>query len=304
MSFQFSRRKMIFAGGAALAASSAISCKQPMEATTTSLASTDRELSAISGNDPGFSAAVESLYPGLTSDPMFKKMAPLALLVTHKSGKGLRALSVSWKVSSSSGTYETALFSFLSPGSGVRGYSTSTLASARKIILKKGASRLITPFFSWTPGYYQRNPKPDWKQLMAASEPGGFLMSELSAGQSISTSLDAALFRDWKIMGPDTHNLARRVRSRRHAEHDEAGFMLKLIHSKASDEKIANILQKRGSVMRSIKSNGPLRWYEQGRRFQAQVLYRHFTEADRKTFVKALKRLKRQPRTVITRLEA
>jgi hypothetical protein len=53
------------------------------EADVNLLSASDRTVSAAPASDSIFQSAVESLYPGLQNDPVFQKIAPLALLVTH-----------------------------------------------------------------------------------------------------------------------------------------------------------------------------------------------------------------------------
>jgi len=269
--------------------------------TDISLSTSDREVSAVSSSDNGFGVALDSLYPGLSADPIFQKIAPLSILITHKRGPAVRAFTISWKVTSANGTFETKLFSYVSPGSALKGQSTNTLRSARRPVLKLGQSRLITPFFSWTPTYYKSNPEPAWGKLLQQAEPGSFLVSELSNASAVEIEIDGLVFSDWKIVGPDKHDLTRRLRSRRNAEHDEGLVVFRLMKLGASDSEIKRVLLAHGAAQRSTKKTSPGRWYEQSRRFQAQFLLRAFVDADRASFSKALNRLVSQKSTSITR---
>lgn len=304
MGVQVSRRKLLITGGAALAIPVLLNANLPAKADATSLTTSDRKVTVVSGSDNQFSSAVEALYPRLVSDPVFQKIVHLAVLVTLHSGPGIRAYSIAWAVKTPTGTYQTALFSYVSPGSAAKGFSVSTLGSARQEILRAGQSRLITPFFNWTPAYYLANPRPNWSTLLKAEEPGAFLVSESATASEVTVSLDGAVFSDWKILGPDKHNLQRRLRSKRNAEHDEALVVHRLMKKGASDSAITAALQAKGSAEKSWPSNDPQRWYEQSRRLQAQILLRAFTETDRTTFTRALTRLRLTKNTVITQATA
>jgi hypothetical protein len=132
-------------------------------------------------------------------------------------------------------------------------------------------------------------------------EPGGFLVSALPTATAVKVSLDCVVFSDWKITGPDKHNLARRLRSTRNAAHDEGLAVYRLLQAGSADAAIVETLQAHGFAARSSKPEGPAYWYEQARRYQAQVLLLAFQQTDRKSFVKALNRLVSQKKAFITR---
>jgi hypothetical protein len=299
VSTKFSRRKMILAGGAALIAPAVMAKTKLLRVAPQQ--SSERAVSAISGSEKGFGAALEALFPGLMSDPTFQKIAPLAILITNEKGPDVRAHSIAWQITTAAGMYGTALFSYVSPGSATKGQSVSTLGSGRQAILRTGQSRLVTPFFNWSPAFYQRNPQPDWKALLQPVEPGAFLLSELANATEVKVSLDGAVFSDWQMVGPNKFRLAKRLRNRRDAERDEGRVVHKLLKAKAPDSVIVQTLQSHASAPRSSQSKPGPYLYEQARRFQAQVLLRAFNEADRASFETALRRLVFQKKTLITR---
>ena len=301
MSLIISRRRMIAAGGATLVAPAIMSTARRAEAQGSQLTVSGRSLNSISASDDGFYSAVETLYPGLLVDPGFQKIARLALLITHRQGQAVRAFSVSWRVTLSGGTTEIGMYYYSSLGSPATGHISTALGSARRNMIYPGQSRLAAPFFSWTPDDYQRNPKPDWQNL-PYTEPASFLVSSLSSASEIKVSLDAVGFSDWKMIGPDRHNLGGKLRARRNAEHDEALVVYRLLKRGASDSAIVEKLKSDGSVPRSSKTDENVRWYENARRFHAQFLLNAFLSSDRATFVDALTRLKLRRRTTITRL--
>jgi hypothetical protein len=304
MSVQMSRRKMIMAGGAVLAAPMVLAGDGRADAQVSRLSASDRAVSAIAGSDPGFDDAAEALYPGLRKDPTFRQIAPLSLLVTHQQGPSVRAFSVSWAVTTPSGSYETPLYYYVSLGPPATGHTLSALGSARRNIVPAGQSRLVTPFFHWTPADYQSKKAVDWKTAIEPTDPGEFLVSELPKATQMKPSLDAVIFTDWKMIGPNKHKLGTKIRARRNAEHDEGVAVLRLMKKGASDSEIVQTLREHGAAPRSNNTSLNARWYEQSRRLHAQILLRAFQDSDRSNFKNALVRLKTQRKTVITRLPA
>ena len=304
MKTNLSRRKMLLAGGAAALAPIVLTGDKRSEAQSADLSASDRGVSAVSGSDPGFAPAVEAHFPGLTNDPTFQQISPLALLVTHQQGRPVRAFSVVWAITTPAGRYETPLYFYVSLGSPATGHTLSALGSVRRNILQVGQSRLVTPFFTWAPDYYAANSAPNWKGVLQPAEPGRFLLSELPNATQVKVSLDGVVFSDWKLIGPDKHQLGWKIRERRNAEHDEGLVVYRLMKSGASDSEIVQTLQSHGSAPRFSGESFRGRWYHQSRRFHAQVLLKAFQDADRKTFKRALVRLTRQGKTLITRADA
>lgn len=296
MSIHFSRRKLLVGGSAALIASVA--------QTTAKANQVDRQILTVSGKDPDFAVAVEELYPGLLANSYFQVISPLALLITHKSGPGVRAFSVSWSTTTSTGTYTTAQFYYHAPGSYLKHKSVSTLGSARMDLLQIGDSVLVAPFFNWTPSWYRNNPNPDWKKLVADVEPGDFLVSQLNSATAVNVVLDCTIFSDWKKTGPNQYHFARRLTMRRNAEHDEGLAVYRMLKAGAPDSAVIETLTQHATAPRSSAARPAKRFYDQCRRFQAQVLLRHFQDADRDVFIKALHRLVTQKRTDITKIVA
>lgn len=306
MTILISRRSMFIpVGGAQNSSASAAASGSAVVVTPAAslLSAPDRAVVAISASDNGFQAAIAASYPGLQLDPTFQQIAPLALLVTHQKGPAIRAHSVAWNITTPTGQYTGAQFYYIHPGSPAKGGSLNTLRSAPRAILRAGQSRLVTPFFSWTPAYYQRNPKPDWGAILNSGT-GGFLASQLPAATQLNVSLDGVVFSDWKIAGPDQHNLNKRLRSRRNAEHDEALVAYRLLKADAPDSMVAETLEAHGSAARSSQQKHPAYWYQQARRYQAQILLQSFQNTDRTQFRKAIHRLVTQKKTVITSMGA
>lgn len=301
MKTSFSRRKMLLAGSATVIAPFVLSGGRRAVADVGRMAVSDHAVSATPGSDPGFGVSLDTLYPRLADDPTFKQIAPLALLVTHQQGPPVLGFSVSWKITTKTGTNEIPLYFYISLGSPAAGHIQSALGSARRNILQIGQSRLVTPFFSWTPDYYLANSPPNWDAVLRPPYPGTFLVSELQTATEVTILLDAVIFADWKMMGPNKHHLGTKIRARRNAEHDVGLSVYRLIKQGASDSEISQTLQTHGWGLMSTETDLKARWYEDSRRFHAQVLLKAFQNTDRTTFTRALTRLTRQRKTLITR---
>jgi hypothetical protein len=305
MNNNLSRRKILLAGGAAAISPFLLSGEERVAGNgIVKIPTSGHAVSAVAGSEPAFRGAVEHLFPSLTSDSTFQQIAPLALLVTHKQGPPVQGFSVLWTITTPTGTHETPLYFYVSLGSPATGHTLSALGSARRNILRVGESRLVTPFFSWTPDYYAVNSVPDWNAALRSTHPGTDLISHLRLATEVKVSLDAAVFADWKLIGPNKYKLATKMRARRNAEHDAGLSLYKLMKHGASDSEIVRTLQVDGRAAKSNVTDLKTRWYDESRRFHAEILLNAFQNADRLTFKRALVRLTRQRKTLITRADA
>lgn len=288
-----SRRKMLASG--AMIGAAAIVTPAIMKSAASGA---DHDLKLIPGSQPDFSAALTSLYHGLHDDAVFQKISPLAAIITHPGGTSVRAFTVCWALSTANESYQTSLFCHSGPLSRRRGRKGRTVATAQREILRPGESLLVTPFFAWSPQYYQKNSNPDWKQLLNEGGAGTFLLSQLQNSADVKIWLDATIFSDRTVLGPDAEQSAERLRVRRHAEHDEAVSLLRKLHAGASTNDLENILVAHGTTLRAGGS-GPKAWYWQARRHHAQVLLKLLNQRGPKALLKALAALKAMHRTKI-----
>ena len=301
----FSRRKMLIASTAALTLPVFISGSQKVQASSNSesLSTSDREVSIMSKSDDDFNQAVEESFPGLQNDPVFKMIAPLAALVIHHRGPAIKAYTISYAITTQTGTYEDALFHYSLAGGKIISQNKMAIISGVRDIIKPAGIRLVTPYFSWTPEYFMENPQPNWEKFIKPVEPGAFLTHELQNATQVKIGLNGVIFSDHKIVGPDNHMLARRFYVQRNAEHDEGLSIWKMLRSNASDSEIADTLL---SHYRSPRSNTTKNkyWYTLARRRQAGVLYEYLYAAGREKFSNAIELLVSQPKTKIARATA
>ncbi|MBB5061064.1 hypothetical protein HDF16_005800 [Granulicella aggregans] len=292
----FSRRKLLVGGTAALALPS-VAVEAATQKPSHSLSLADRALTVLTSSDAGFSDKIESLYPGLTRDSRFQTLAPLVLLISHDHGPALRALSMSWTTNTPTGTYETAMFRFAAPGSKRRARAGRTIASAQTDILRKGETRIVTPFFSLSPKAY-RKLKDNWFNEVKHKEPSDFLFTQLQTATAVTAKVEAAVFGDRKFIGEDKHHLVSRLRARRNGEHDEALAVKRLLKAGASDTEISTMLKAHGSAQRP-PNRGAKGWYLMSRKQQAQILHDKFTAMTRPSFAKLVHRLSKVRKTRI-----
>ncbi len=294
-----SRRKMLFGGAAILAAPTLLLKAATPKSAANAFQQADRKLSLTSGADPGFSAELDSLFPGLSADPVFQKIKPLAILVTHHAGPSVRALTALWTITLPAGTYQTSLFCYSHAGMRSQKRPAKTLASGQREVLKANQSRLVTPFFTWSPRQYAKNPSPDWNSLLDQSDVGPFLASQLDTATEVTAELDGVVFSDRKLLGPDTQNLTKRLTVRRNAEHDEALSILKKVKAGASAQDIENVLIAHATAMRASTVADIKGVYLQARRHHAQILLKIFENKTLAGFTKVLHKMTKLHKTNI-----
>ena len=312
MEQKLTRRSVLITGICAVGAAIA-SDQQLAGGQSTSATGADRQLQFVTSLDSSFSAEVEALFPGLTTDPRFLTIAPLCGLLKHRSGPAVRAYSIAYSVTSGSGVYETALYHIAAPGSRRKGKHGRTIASGQADVLAAGTSRLVTPFFTLSPRAYRQS-ATNWYQAVSAKAPSSFLASQLVEGSQVRVALDAAVFKDRKVLGPDVHRLAKLLRCRRNGEHDEAVAILHMLRSGATDSEVQEALYQHGNQVR-WSAPGAKGWfkqhkpsakvhYEQARKHHAQLLLKKFNALGRERFTRLVDRLSKLHNTKLTKLAA
>jgi hypothetical protein len=292
-----SRRRFLAVGGAALALPMVEVAQQ--QRAGTSLKALDREVQLTSAGDPTFFAKIESLFPGLTSDPNFKVIAPLTAILEHVKGSAVRAHSICWSLATPSGNFETPVFRYASPWSKRKGRRGKTLASAQADLLREGESVLVTPFFDLLPSEFAASPT-GWHSLVKPSEPGAFLLSQAVAGATVSITFDAVIFKDRKFMGPDKYRLSRRVAASRNGEHDEARAILKLLKAGLSNEQIRSAIIARARTARfGVGRKG---FYMQARKEFARIFLHKLANSDRDKFAFQILHVNKLHKTILRRI--
>lgn len=274
-------------------------------------------------SDPEFASALDKSFPGLRNDATFQQIQSHAVLVTNVSGRKINAFATHWKVATATGGYETVMRHYFHPRSndatspkknhfGKKG--NKTRFTGRIPALKTGSTRLVTPYFNWSPHHYKTHPKPKWKKILTASESRKFCFYELSRSTGVQVSVDAVIVGNKSLIGPNISKLGRRYQATRNAEHDAAVATLKTLAAGASTEQVKQLLKglRNGTISASTNasqssavtppaaSSNPIRrLYHQVVRRQAHVLIRRLQNATPDQFKHTLIYLKKKPKTHI-----
>lgn len=307
-----SRRRLITAGAATSAAAlllPAIDKSMAARQAGVTLSGNVADFVALTvPSDPNFASKLNTLFPGLLDDPVFQKIQSHAVLISNVSDEVVNACSTHWRVATPTNGYETTIRHYFHPTAmrhksahfGVKG--NRTRFTGKIPLLKVGASRLVTPYFNWSPQYYRKNPRPMWKKILTEKESRKFFLYELSMATSVQVSIDAVIVRDKALIGEDKSNLGKAFRATRNAEHDEAVEVLQYIATGASPDQIKTFLQERASIALPARSDWLKHFYSAVRQRQAKVLLRRLNYGKREKFLRTLKYLKKQPNTVLTRI--
>lgn len=273
-----SRRKMLFTGMALLACDTYFTFGQSTPVAISQgkgLAAAGRLLSVASVLDPEFGAHADSLFPGLRQNLNFQLIAPSSIIATNTSGPAIKAVSVRWAIVNRAAGYNTSSFHYVQSGAG-------TLVSGNKSILSPGETRLITPFFTLSTQEGVSGFEFKWNRLDAKEcEYFKFIVRETQGSTRVNSEIDAVVYGDWTLAGPDSSSLGDHLRIRRNAEHDEAVSILKAIAKDPTDQAIADTLNQHTSVEgiagASVPRSKPWRfWYFKARTLQAKAIMARF----------------------------
>ena len=253
-----------------------------------------------------FSRQVQLHYPGLLDSPQFKQIQSLAVLLSHDGGPEVHAYSLVYKLTTSSGDFETPLFSYAHAGSRMqhakpvnaagKKLRTRTVFSAQAPVLKEGSLVLATPFVTMSPVQYKQL-RDSWFLRIKTSQPGVFLLADLPQASSVKVSLDAVVFRNRTVKGPDTYQLRRRLAIRRNAEHDVALKHRKMLKSGVDVATVQDSIQSEATSLHTAPSGSAQDFYLQARKRHAQFLLSLQNAVPQARFDKALRRMTRLHKT-------
>jgi ribosomal protein L14E/L6E/L27E len=265
-------------------------------------------LTVIQFSDPRFSSELDRLFPGLRQDPVFKRIETQAVLITNVGGRNIRAHDTSWTAMTSSGTIAVIRSHYFHPRGrhpnkvhfGVKG--NKTCFTGKIPLIKPGMTRLLTPYFNWSPNYYLTHSTPNWQKLFTSNTSRRKFLAAFSNATNIEVTVNTVIFNRKHMVGSDNGNLSGVYRKSRNAEHDEAVGILKAIKKGASMDKVATILHNH-ATKKIPKSDGNAEktTYLSVRKRQAKVLLRRLKRATRngepEHFINTLNYLKKQRKT-------
>jgi hypothetical protein len=132
-------------------------------------------------------------------------------------------------------------------------------------------------------------------------------MQQLGSLTSVKADVDAVIYSDWILAGPDPYDLANHLAVRRNAEHDEARAILrsmKAVSGTAKHQAARNILKQHHTI-EGITSTPVLPsetrryWYYRSRTVHAKSLLHHLKRKPAARFVADLKLLRDHPRITV-----
>jgi len=185
--------------------------------------------------DPGFKAAIDAWFPGLSANRRFARHATYLALVRNVSNDQTLGYTLTWTSTNQGKVQEHYRRRVLS--------ARQTSVAARKsransapATLAPGGVALVSPMFTWTPETYRqafpagatgRNPLgPKRMQRTQAKRPRAFGFMKRSRHHAVSVRLTGALMLGDGAQGSRGRHLARVQRNRRNASHDEAIALL------------------------------------------------------------------------------
>jgi hypothetical protein len=266
------------------------------------------QLSVTSLQDSSSLPVLEKLYPKFIDSDYYGMLRSSSFLVTNISGHSIRALSTKWNVNTSQGSSEKLVMQYFRPRShskprmhfGIQG--NKTRVTAKIPLLNSSETKLVSPFFAFSPSYYSRFGEKRLNRLFNSPIPSKstfpVTLSELAKSTSAaSMSVDAVLTYNFWVIGPNEAHLARFVRKTRNAEREEAIEISNAITAGASQKDIRDMLMSHAAG--GTFGNDPKQdlWYRVKQR-QAKVLLRRLNKASWSQFVGTVNYLAKQPRTI------
>lgn len=293
-------RRQALAAAGAVAAGAAVTAAMPrmppVKRRRNRLAKARRMIRFTPASHPKFKQRLERHFPGLSLQAEFGQLAPLAVLVTNAKGPALKALSLTWRLETADGPHESTLFFYH------RATSRYPM-SAQRHLARRRQTILVTPFFNVSRQRFRNGRQPDWSKAREKGEAPAVLLDQMGRARKVRVRVDAAVYSDWRLIGPDHGGLGRHLEIRRNAEHDEAVAMLRLLRDDASWEQITAALKQHrtpeGLTPLAVPPGSDHAWYLRARTLQAKLLLRDPQRKQHGALVHTLVALRKHRRTEI-----
>ncbi|MGC1604035.1 MAG: hypothetical protein WA748_00825 [Candidatus Acidiferrum sp.] len=194
---------------------------------------TTHQLTLIHPDDPDFDTLLSANFPGIERLDGYSVVRPYLVLVRNDTAHLPKAYSIEWETKTSEGPTRRTFSDFIERWN-------PALATERKA-LAQNELRLISEAFDVSPAEFvaQKN----WiatKMSMLLTHPPYTLLNV----QSITVSVDAAVFEDGAYTGADKFQLLLRYQAMRDAERDMAEAVLQLLDAKAPVSDILAFLDR------------------------------------------------------------
>ena len=268
-------------------------------------------LSVAPVSDPSSLRVLDELFPGLLSDPGFEQFKPASFLVTNVSQTHVRAFISDWVVTTQDRTYHMYTRDYFHPRAGTEESELIhwgrtgdiTRFTGNLPLIRKGATRLVTPFFNWSVSHYKKNSKPKWGKLLLR-QPRSVASDLTDPGTSVGMAIDGAIRHDYASVGLHMEYLTTIFCVARNAEHDEAIAVRRLIAAGASPEEVGEQLRRHAMGLDLTPRFPADYYYNNVRQRQAKVLLRRLNNAPWDQFLGTLAYLRNQPKTQTHALES
>jgi hypothetical protein len=245
---------------------------------------------------------LDNLFPGLLLEQKFQQFIPVSFLVSNIGSKDIRAFSSHWTIAALPDMHEMNIMHYFHPREeanadmkmswGQQGNETYFTGIVPAI--RAGATRLVTPFFSWSSSFYKKNNKPAWDQILLFRRRRGLELAQLADG-AVSMRVSAAITKDFVSIGTDDR-LANAFCVTRNAEHDEAVSVLKNIAAGASQNQVIDQLYRDARGL-DFDNDPQTKFYYRMRQRQAAALLGRIEDSNWGQFVETLQYLRNQPKT-------
>ena len=181
--------------------------------------------------DPEFEGSVEQILPGLTQAPMFAATkSSLAIVQNGDVNRGLKAISIYWPQVPV--IPQKSLAVLVSPGP--LPWGRAALMTAQFNVMGPQSIGLLSPI-----GLIPLRSSPT-SILATVGEIGerlGWASSLINTkiGNASPPMIDAAVFDDWTLVGPDSFGIKDILETARNGQHDEGVFVSRLLAKKAGN---------------------------------------------------------------------
>jgi hypothetical protein len=165
-------------------------------------------LRLITPDDQEFEDHVSGTYPLIANSELYPQARKFMAVLHHSGARQAKAYRVLWTIQQSPNRQRTMMAQYI---------RKHCMLRSAVLNVKPGSRRLISPFFNYST--YDYNAQPGRATLRVPPH-FPFLDAEV-----VSVSVDAVIYSDGTVAGPDQYDLRSRYLAIRAAEHDE-GYSL------------------------------------------------------------------------------
>jgi hypothetical protein len=204
----------------------------------------------VKADDADLSPVLDAEYPGIRTDATLQPFLPLMAYLRNEGSRNILAFTLAFTVVPLHGQPETLHITFEHkadlPG------RISDVAP----ILERHESRVIGPWFNWDTLKWKEHPNTAKFAGLARFR----MVTEIPSAKRVDIALDAVVFDDNSIAGPDTYDLRDRFECQRNGERAEGiaisqMFAENLPAARISDQLQADIAQGRDAIGKNDRAD-------------------------------------------------